>query len=161
MECWTACGGRDSAVGIATHNGFDGLGFKPCPDRFRIPPSLLYSRYRLSFSGIKRPGRDVVHPPLSNAEAKERADLYLYPTPPPPLPYLQACYIVNFTFTGIYVNIQGRGCFIPLVVYWHCSGLRITKRLHNMRIYIYARGNCFIFAYDTSPGVIWTHVNGI
>jgi hypothetical protein len=36
------------------------------------------------FSGVKRPGLGVDHPPPSNAEAKERVPLYLY-TPPGPL----------------------------------------------------------------------------
>jgi hypothetical protein len=49
------------------------------------PSSLLYNGYRVSFYGggtggerIKRAGRGVNHPPTSNAEVKERADLYLY-----------------------------------------------------------------------------------
>jgi hypothetical protein len=31
-----------------------------------------------SFTGVKRPGRGVDHPPSSSAEVKERAELYLY-----------------------------------------------------------------------------------
>ena len=31
-----------------------------------------------SFSEVKRPGRGVEHPPLSNAEVKETVELYLY-----------------------------------------------------------------------------------
>jgi hypothetical protein len=31
-----------------------------------------------SFSGVKRPGRGVDHPPPSSAEVKERVELYLY-----------------------------------------------------------------------------------
>jgi hypothetical protein len=31
-----------------------------------------------SFSGVKRPGRGVDHPPSSSAEVKERLQLYLY-----------------------------------------------------------------------------------
>jgi len=34
--------------------------------------------YRVSFPGVKRPGRGVDHPPLSSAEVKERVELYLY-----------------------------------------------------------------------------------
>jgi hypothetical protein len=83
IECWTVCGGRDSAFGISAHYALDGLGFEPHPYRSRIPPSLLYSRYRLSFLVIKQPGRGVDHPPLSSAEAKEHADLYTYPHPTP------------------------------------------------------------------------------
>jgi len=32
-----------------------------------------------SFPGLKLPGRGVDHPPLSNAEVRERVELYLYP----------------------------------------------------------------------------------
>jgi len=31
-----------------------------------------------SFPGVKRPGRGVGHPPPSNAEVKERVELYIY-----------------------------------------------------------------------------------
>jgi len=31
-----------------------------------------------SFPGVKRPGHGVDHPPASNAEVKERVELYLY-----------------------------------------------------------------------------------
>ena len=47
---------------------------------FQIGPgthSLLYNTYRISFSGVKQPGRGVNHPPLSSAEVKERVELYL------------------------------------------------------------------------------------
>jgi hypothetical protein len=40
-------------------------------DRPWGPPSLLYNGYRVSFPGVKRPGRGVNHPPPSSAEAKE------------------------------------------------------------------------------------------
>jgi hypothetical protein len=33
------------------------------PDRPWGPPSLLYNGYRVSFPGVKRPGRGVDHPP--------------------------------------------------------------------------------------------------
>ena len=39
-------------------------------------PSLLYNGYRLSFPEVKRPERDVDHPPFS-AVVKETVDLYL------------------------------------------------------------------------------------
>jgi len=31
-----------------------------------------------SFSGVKRPGRGVDHPPPSSTEVKERVELYIY-----------------------------------------------------------------------------------
>jgi hypothetical protein len=52
--------------------------FRSRPDRPWDPPSLLYNGYRVSFPGVKRPGRGVDHPPPSNAEVKERVELYLY-----------------------------------------------------------------------------------
>jgi hypothetical protein len=51
------------------------------PDRPWGLPSLLYNGYRVSFSGVKRPGRGVDHPPPPSAEVKERVELYFYSTP--------------------------------------------------------------------------------
>jgi len=34
--------------------------------------------YRLSFQAAKRPGREVVYPPPSSSEIKERSEIYLY-----------------------------------------------------------------------------------
>jgi len=52
--------------------------FRTRPDRSWGPHSLLYNFYRLSFPGVKRPGRGVYHPPTSSAEVKERVELYMY-----------------------------------------------------------------------------------
>jgi len=41
-------------------------------DRTWGPPSLLYNGCRVSFSRVKRPGRDVNYPTPTNAEVKER-----------------------------------------------------------------------------------------
>jgi hypothetical protein len=79
--------GRNSVVSIATQYWLDGQGIESLWGRnfshlSRLalrPPSLLYNGYRLSLPGIKRPGRGVDHPPLSNSEVKERIELYLYP----------------------------------------------------------------------------------
>ena len=49
--------------------------FRTRPDRPWGLPSLLYSRYRVSFLGIKLPGRGI-NAPQSNAEVKERVELY-------------------------------------------------------------------------------------
>ena len=72
---------RDSSVGRATRYELDGPGrgeiFHTRPDRPWGPLSLLYIGYWVSFPGVKRPGRGVNHPPLSNAEVKERVELYL------------------------------------------------------------------------------------
>jgi len=50
--------------------------FRTRPDRPWGPP--LYNGYRVSFPGVKRPGRSVDHPPSSSAQFKERVELYLY-----------------------------------------------------------------------------------
>jgi hypothetical protein len=62
---------------------FRTLPYRPC-----VPPSLLYSEYRVSFPGLKRPGRGVYHPHKSSAEVKERVQLYLYSPSGPSCPIL-------------------------------------------------------------------------
>jgi len=52
--------------------------FRTRPDRPWDPSILLYNGSRLSFPGVKRPGRGVVHPPPFSAEVKERLQLYFY-----------------------------------------------------------------------------------
>ena len=42
------------------------------------PPSLLCSGCRVSFPGIKRPGRGVNHPHLSSAKVEEILELFVY-----------------------------------------------------------------------------------
>ena len=77
---------RDGVVGIATRYGLDGPGIKSRWRRDFLypsipavgPPSLLYNGYRVSFLWVKRPEPRIDYPPLSNAEVKERVDLYLY-----------------------------------------------------------------------------------
>ena len=51
--------------------------FRIRPDRPWGPPILLYKGYRVSFPGIKRPGRGVDHPTPSTAEVKKE-ELRLY-----------------------------------------------------------------------------------
>jgi hypothetical protein len=52
-----------------------------------------------SFTGVKRPGRGVDHPPPpSSAEVKEIVELYLYQA-------FVACSTVNFTFIIIIIII--------------------------------------------------------
>ena len=41
-----------------------GKGLRARPDRHWGPPGLLYDRYRVSFPGVKRPGRGADHPPF-------------------------------------------------------------------------------------------------
>jgi hypothetical protein len=83
VEYSLTCVGRDSVIGIATGPSGDwisvgGAIFRTRPDWLWGPRSLLYNVYQVSFTGIKRPGSAVDHPPLPNAEVKERVELYLY-----------------------------------------------------------------------------------
>ena len=62
--------------------------FRTRPDRPWGPPSLIYNGYRVSFPGVKRPGRGVDHPHPSSPEVKERVELYLYSPSEPSWPVL-------------------------------------------------------------------------
>ena len=72
--------------GVAIRYGLEGRGlnlgegeiFRTRPNQSYGPPSLLYKVYRVSFPGLKWTERGVNHPPLSNAEVKERVKLYFY-----------------------------------------------------------------------------------
>jgi hypothetical protein len=88
--------GRDSSVGIATRYGLDGPGIESrWGARFSAPaqngPGAQPASYKKgtgSFSGVKRPGRGVDHPPPSSAKVKERVELYLYSTSGPSWPVI-------------------------------------------------------------------------
>jgi hypothetical protein len=64
--------------------------FRTHLDQHWGPYSLLHNEYRVLFPGIKRPGRDVKHPPPSSVEVKEKVQLYLWA--------FMACSRKNFTF---------------------------------------------------------------
>ena len=78
-----ACACRDSVFGVATWYGLNGPRSNPgageiflaSPDRPWAQACLQYNGYRVSFSGVKRSGHGVDHPPLAIAGFKERADL--------------------------------------------------------------------------------------
>ena len=77
--------GRDSSVGIATYYGLDGPGIElrwrqDFRHPFWGPPSLLYNGYRVSFRGVKRPGRGVNHPPYLALRLKKE-QTYTYAPP--------------------------------------------------------------------------------
>jgi hypothetical protein len=82
--------GRDSSVGIAIRYGLDSSGIEfrwkqgfPQPSRQAMGPTQpppSHNAYRVTFQGVKQPGRGVNHPPSSSAEVKERVELYLYST---------------------------------------------------------------------------------
>ena len=62
--------------------------FRTSSDRPWDPTSLLYTGYRVSFPGVKRPGRGVNHPLPSSAKVKERVELYLNSPSVPSWPVL-------------------------------------------------------------------------
>ena len=75
-----------SVVRIATGYGLDGPGdripvaarfFRTRLDRTWGPSSLQYSEYRISFPGVKRPGRGVTAH-IFSAKVIERVEPYLY-----------------------------------------------------------------------------------
>ena len=78
--------GRDSSVGIATRYGLDDAGIESrwearLSATVQTGPGAHPASYTMgtgSFPGVKRPRRDVDHPPASSAEVKERVELYLY-----------------------------------------------------------------------------------
>jgi hypothetical protein len=47
------------------------------PDRLQAPLSFLSDKYRESFTGVKRPGREADHSPQSSAEVR-MVELYIY-----------------------------------------------------------------------------------
>jgi hypothetical protein len=78
---------HDISVDIPTRYGLEVRGLNPGegeifrtrPDQLRGAPKLLHNTYRVSFPWVKRSGRGANHPPTpSNAEVKERVELYLY-----------------------------------------------------------------------------------
>jgi hypothetical protein len=84
-----------SSVDTATRYWLNGPGietrwgiFRTGPDRPWGLLSLLYNGYRVSFPGVKRPGRGVNHALPSSAEVKERIDLYRYSPSGPSWPIL-------------------------------------------------------------------------
>ena len=70
---------------LSSNSGAGGV-FRTLLDRSRGPPSFLQSRYRVSFSWVKRPGRGVNLPPPSGAEVKERVEPHFYPRSGPSWP---------------------------------------------------------------------------
>ena len=66
--CTLLIGGWENVVGVTgwkvrdLNPGGGGI-LRTLPDRSRVPPSFLYKGYRVSFLGVKRPGRGVNHPP--------------------------------------------------------------------------------------------------
>jgi hypothetical protein len=72
--------------------------FRTRPDRPWGPPSLLYNGYRVSFPGVKRPGRGLNHPPSSIEEIKEIVELYFCSPSGLLSPVLRKSFTFTFTF---------------------------------------------------------------
>ena len=76
---------RDCLVGIVTRYELDGpdIEFRwgrhfPVLSKLALGPTQLpIKQERVSFLGVKRPGRGVHHPPPSGTEAEKRVELYL------------------------------------------------------------------------------------
>ena len=78
--------GRDSSISIdSLRAGAPGIESRSGA-RFYAPvhtgpgahPASLYNGYRVSFPGVKWPGRGVNHTPRFSGEVKESVELYLY-----------------------------------------------------------------------------------
>jgi len=89
-------GGQVSSVSIATRYGLEGPGIEyrlgaRFSEHVQTGPGAHPVSYTMgtgSFPGVKRPGRDVDHPPTSSAEVEERVDLYLYSRSGPSWPVI-------------------------------------------------------------------------
>ena len=103
-------------------------------------PSFLYSGYR-AFPRLQRQGRSTDHPPPSNAEVKERVELYLYSTCGPSCPVtgstlpLPSHYETNFcyfsTLSCSYCLRQGV-TFVQQSAIWseiHTQGAHFPKHM--------------------------------
>ena len=94
FDCmWSKVGAEVTQLVLRLATGWTVRGSNPGKDeifRTRLwgPPSLLYNGYRVSFTGVKRPGCRGNHPPPSSAGVKERVELYLYSPCEPSLPVL-------------------------------------------------------------------------
>ena len=69
--------GQDSAVRTATRYGLDGPGIENGGAKtFRTHPDRPCTMSIVSFTGVKRRGRDVHHSHPSSTEIKEKVELY-------------------------------------------------------------------------------------
>jgi hypothetical protein len=73
--------------------------FRTCPDRPRSPPSLPYNAYRVSFPGVKRPGRGVDHLPHPAPRLKKTLEKYNTFLSAPSWPLWDELYL-DFTVVG-------------------------------------------------------------
>ena len=90
--------------------------FRTCPDRPWSPSTLLYNRYRVSFSRVRRPGRGVNQPPPSRAEVEEGVELYVYSPFGPSWLVLGRTLPLPFTLPSYYLNTFSRTAFHSLAL---------------------------------------------
>ena len=74
-----------------------------------------------SFSGIKRPGRGVDHPPPSRAEVRERVVLYLYSPSGASWPFRGCKYLLNtensnFVSVNVVLKCGVSLCFGEIII---------------------------------------------
>jgi hypothetical protein len=99
--------------GSGIESRWGGRVFPHPPDRPWDPPVLLYDGYRLSLPGVKRPERGLDRPPLSIANVKERAPLYVFSPVGPSWP------VMGWTFYLCVIDIRSRACVMTFVT-GHC-----------------------------------------
>jgi hypothetical protein len=131
--------GRVSSVGIATRYGSGDPGiesrcgkiFRTCPDRPWGPPSLLYNGYRVYCPVVKRPGRDVDHPPPPKAKVKEIVELYLYSPSGPSWPVLGWTVPLLYRYSQLVVPKESH-------LHWNATDWSLTNtcigRLHQCHL---------------------------
>jgi hypothetical protein len=86
--------------------------YRTRPEQPWEPHSLLYNWYRVSFLGVKRPGRGAGHPPPSSAEVKKN---YSYTSTPPSGPSRQVTGL-TLLFKQVAVYIHQQLCLKELTV---------------------------------------------
>jgi hypothetical protein len=91
------------------------------PSRLGRPPGLLYSRYRVSFTGVKRLGRAVLPPPphIERRCIRKSRDITLLP-----FCALVACCRVTFTFT----------CYLRYAACEYLLGLFIALQIRTVDV---------------------------
>jgi hypothetical protein len=139
--------GRDSSVGISTRYGLGGPGiesrwggeiFRTRPYPPWGPYSLLYNGHRVSFSGVKRPGSGVNHPPPSSAEVKENVEFYFYFVYKFPRPVLrQNLQIYKSVAVKIRSNVipitQSTTAVLGIIWYYILTGNGLFRLKHFVR----------------------------
>ena len=130
-DCLKWAGIAQSVERIATgwmvrgSNPGEGEIFRTRPDRTKGPPNLLYNGYRVSFWGVKRPGRGFDHPLTSSTEVKERVELYLYSPSGPSWPVLGRTLPFTDSFRAVFLKLGfGKGC----------QGFRETKMRNSGKV---------------------------